>query len=56
VRSAAFGLTAVGAYNLTNLVTLRGYTVAMKVVDMAWGTFTAALGGGAAYAPVFARP
>lgn len=53
-RSAVLGLAAFGVYDLTNLATLRGYTVAMTAVDMAWGTFATALGGGAAYRFVIA--
>lgn len=54
-RSAVLGLAAFGVYDLTNLATLRGYTVAMTVVDMAWGTFATAAGGAAAYRLVIAR-
>ncbi|MFG5408195.1 DUF2177 family protein [Piscinibacter sakaiensis] len=47
-RSAVLGLVAYGAYDLTNLATLQGWSTAMTVVDMAWGTFiTAAMGAGA---------
>lgn len=56
LRSAVLGLAAFGVYDLTNLATLRGYTVLMTVVDMAWGTFVTALGGGVAYRCVMARP
>ena len=55
LRSAVLGLAAFGVYDLTNLATLRGYTVPMTVVDMAWGTFATALGGGAAYRFVVAQ-
>ena len=55
LRSAALGLTAFGVYDLTNLSTLRGYSVAMTVVDMAWGTFASAAGGSATYRWVLAR-
>ena len=55
VRSAVLGLTAFGVYDLTNLSTLRGYSVAMTAVDMAWGTFATAAGGTAAYRWVLAR-
>jgi len=54
LRSAVLGLAAFGVYDLTNLATLRGYTVLMTVVDMAWGTFATALGGGVAYRLVMA--
>ncbi len=55
LRSAVLGLAAFGVYDLTNLATLRGYTVLMTVVDMAWGTIATALGGAAAYHFVVAR-
>lgn len=56
LRSAALGLAAFGVYDLTNLATLRGYTVTMTLVDMAWGSFATAAGGSAAYHWVLARP
>ena len=49
LRSAVLGVAAFGVYDLTNLATLRGYSVTMTVVDMAWGSFATALGGAAAY-------
>ena len=52
LRSAALGLAAFGVYDLTNLATLRGYTVSLALVDMAWGTFATAAAGAAAYAAV----
>lgn len=55
LRSAVLGVAAFGVYDLTNLATLRGYTVMMTVVDMAWGAFATALGGVAAYHFVVAR-
>ena len=55
LRSAVLGAAAFGVYDLTNLATLRGYSVSMTVVDMLWGTFATTLGGGAAYALVIAR-
>ena len=55
LRSAALGLAAFGVYDLTNLATLRGYTVTMTIVDMAWGTFATAAGGSAAYRWALAR-
>lgn len=55
LRSALLGLAAFGVYDLTNLATLRGYSVLMTVVDMAWGTFASALGGAAAYFFVVSR-
>jgi len=46
-RGALFGFVAYATYDLTNLATLRGWPVAMSLVDMAWG---AALTGGTALA------
>jgi uncharacterized membrane protein len=36
---ATLGFSMYGLYDLTNLATLRGYTLEMTLVDMAWGTF-----------------
>lgn len=55
LRSALLGLTAFGVYDLTNLATLKGYSMTMTMVDMAWGTFATAVGGGVTYATVVAR-
>jgi uncharacterized membrane protein len=49
VRSAVLGLAAFGVYDLTNLAILRGYSVTMTIVDMAWGGFATALAGATAY-------
>lgn len=40
---AVFGLCAYGTYDLTNLATLKGWTVRLTLVDMAWGTFLTAI-------------
>ncbi len=55
LRSAVLGTAAFGVYDLTNLATLRGYSVSMTIADMAWGTFASALGGCAAYLLVIAK-
>lgn len=34
---AAFGLVTYGLYDLTNLATLKTYSVRLTLVDMAWG-------------------
>jgi len=44
------GLVAYGAYDLTNVATLRGFPVRMAVVDMVWGTLMSAGVAGAAAA------
>ncbi len=54
-RSALLGLTAFGVCDLTNLATLRGDSLALTVVDMAWGGFASALGGAAAHRFALAR-
>ncbi len=54
-RSAVLGLMAFGVYDLTNLATLRGWTLPMTAVDMAWGTFASAVGGSAAWLAVVRR-
>lgn len=35
---AAFGFITYATYDLTNLATLRGWTVSITLIDMAWGT------------------
>ncbi len=45
---ALFGLVAYGTYDLTNAATLKGWTLPVTLVDMAWGAFLtgiAAAGG-----------
>lgn len=36
---AAFGFFAYATYDLTNLATLRGWTLPLTIVDICWGTF-----------------
>lgn len=41
VRAALLGLVVYGAYDLTNLAVLKGWSVPITVIDIAWGmTFT----------------
>jgi uncharacterized membrane protein len=49
MRSAVLGLAAFGVYDLTNLAILRGYSITVATVDMAWGGFATALAGTATY-------
>jgi uncharacterized membrane protein len=44
-----FGLVAYATYDLTNLATLRGFTVWVAVADLAWGFVVSALTSGAAW-------
>ena len=41
-RGLVFGLCAYATYDLTNQATLRNWSTALTVVDMAWGTFLTA--------------
>ena len=35
---AVLGLVAYGTYDITNLSTLKGWSVKLAVIDIAWGT------------------
>jgi uncharacterized membrane protein len=48
-RCAAVGLLAYGTYDLSNLATLRGWSLRLCLVDMAWGVVASAVAGGLAY-------
>ena len=50
LRAALVGLVAYGVYDLTNLATLRDWSLRLTLVDLAWGTFASAVAGAAAYA------
>lgn len=50
VYGALFGLFAYGTYEMTNFATLKGWPVAMVVVDMAWGTALSAAAATAGFA------
>lgn len=38
LMGAVLGLVAYGTYDITNLSTLKGYTVKIALIDLAWGT------------------
>lgn len=38
VAGAVLGLIAYGTYDMTNLATLKGWSLSVSLVDMAWGT------------------
>ena len=40
---AVLGLCAYGTYDLTNLATLRSWTVRLAMIDVAWGTALTAM-------------
>ncbi len=37
VKGAFFGLVAYATYDLTNLATIKGFTMRIALIDMAWG-------------------
>jgi uncharacterized membrane protein len=43
VSGALFGFFAYATYDLTNLATLKGWSLAVSVVDILWGTVLTAL-------------
>lgn len=43
------GLIAYGTYDLTNLATLKGWSIKVAVVDIVWGTFLTATSSLAGY-------
>ena len=42
-RGAAVGLTAYATFDLTNLAIIQGWTLAVSLVDISWGTLASAL-------------
>jgi len=45
LSGALFGLVAFATYDMTNLATLKRWSLQMSLIDMAWGTFVTALSG-----------
>ena len=54
VTGAVLGLVAYGTYDLTNLATLKMWSLKVTVIDMAWGTFVTACSSAAACAAMLA--
>lgn len=48
-QSALFGLIAYATYDLSNLATLKGWSVTLAVVDIAWGALLTGMCGTAGY-------
>jgi len=46
---ALLGLVAYGTYDITNLATLKGWSVTVTIVDMAWGMTITAIASMAGY-------
>jgi uncharacterized membrane protein len=42
IRGALFGFFAYATYDLTNLATLKVWSLKVSLIDMAWGTFITA--------------
>lgn len=49
VSGAVLGAAAYGAYELTNLATLKNWPLPVAVVDLVWGTLLTTLAAGAGY-------
>jgi uncharacterized membrane protein len=48
-NGALLGLLAYGTYDMTNLATLKGWSLQVSLVDMAWGAFLSATASVAGY-------
>lgn len=48
-RAALLGVVAYGTYDLTNLATLKGWSLRVAVADTAWGTVVSAAAGAAVW-------
>jgi uncharacterized membrane protein len=46
---ALFGFVAYATYDLTNLATLKTWSIKVALIDMAWGALLTAAAAGAAY-------
>lgn len=49
INGALLGLLAYGTYDMTNLATLKGWSLQVSLVDMAWGAFLSATASAAGY-------
>ena len=49
LHGALFGFFCYATYDLTNLATLRGWTLPMALVDIGWGTVVTAIAAAAGY-------
>jgi uncharacterized membrane protein len=49
LMGALLGLVAYGTYDMTNMSTLKGWSLNLALVDMAWGTFVTAVAASAGY-------
>lgn len=49
LNGALLGFLAYATYDATNLATLKGYSAAVAIVDVAWGTFLTGTAAAAGY-------
>jgi uncharacterized membrane protein len=49
VLGAVLGGLAYATYDLSNLATLKGWSIALSLVDIAWGAFVTAVAASAGY-------
>lgn len=49
ISGAFLGLLAYGTYDMTNLATLKNWSLPVSLVDMAWGAFLTASAAGFGY-------
>jgi uncharacterized membrane protein len=49
IAGALLGLIAYGTYDMTNLATVKNWSVAVTIVDMAWGTVLTSASAWAGY-------
>jgi uncharacterized membrane protein len=52
LHGALLGLLAYGTYDMTNLATLKGWSLSVSIVDMAWGAVLSATAAAAGYLAV----
>lgn len=52
VSGAILGLVAYGTYDMTNLATLKNWSLSLSAVDMAWGTVLTAVAASGGYLAV----
>jgi uncharacterized membrane protein len=48
-RGALLGFVAYATYDLTNQATLRGWSMAVTLADLCWGTFVTAVASGVGF-------
>jgi uncharacterized membrane protein len=53
INGALFGFFAYATYDLTNQATLKSWSIAITLADMAWGTILTAIAASIGYAAAF---